>query len=317
MTTDNDYYEQTFNQLERIKKTHRPNTQLDMFADPDQPLDITPKEFWYASDLHNVLGETIFPQKFVSDNNIHQQILTPHDFNAKAFPETPVVQDFKFRDMHVEPINHEYKIKYHTYQNAKDYKLSRYAAASFTRNHGYCLRGAFAHAYFLSGARCDNPTPEQIIPVADKILRINIRKTSAAQEKRLNEVLANLDANYGLFHKEIIPYFFHCDNETLKQKHKLPKSASTNDYLKTPALIARTDAIGNAIARFERTEQNNGTILRDFLYQEMTKARSQVFAQTGKTPENLFSNTSVEQAKNHLQKLETEFVKKFSTQNIR
>ncbi|MFQ6704400.1 MAG: hypothetical protein ACLRFP_04955 [Alphaproteobacteria bacterium] len=310
-------YKIIFDQLNNARQISTPDAQMDLFATPSNTPNMAPTEFWYVSDLHNILGENVIPEKLISGREIFSYIFTPHDFNGKKFPELDAYKKHEFRKTHIDDIHHEFTVGYHKYKNATDYLASRYAAASFIKKSMATHDAVFAYAYFLHGTISDKPNFNEICNISDEILRISSRENVAKYEKQLAGIIKQLGQKHSSFQNRTAPYFFGRTPKEVKARYGISEKQPLNDYLHHTVLDARAIAIESAIARYNRNQYKNNEIFQNFVCDALRNARNELFNKTGRTPELSVTRTSVPRAKTKLQKLETEFVKKFSTQNIR
>lgn len=306
-----------FNALNETKKMFYPDAQPDLFFNQDTCPDFKPIVFWHISDLYNIINTPAIPQELIHGREIFSRILTPHDLNGKKFPELDPNQKYDFRKYHVEQTRRGYTIDYHTYKNAIDYRASEYAIAAFLKPYiRYHQKSIFAYAYFLSNAKYDNPTFDQVNQIAYDILRINARKITAKSEKCLSGVLQRLNQKQRFFYSETTPALFNKDLELLKDIKCIPQTKPINDYLPHIVLDARTKAIDKALADFNRDKHANNETFKYYVCRALKNARIEIFEQTGKLPEDLITKIPVNKVEQELKKLETEFIKKFSTRTI-
>lgn len=306
-----------FNELNKSKKIFYPDRQPDLFFNQYTCPDFKTIVFWHISDLYNIINTPTIPKELIYGNQILSRILTPHDFNEKKFPELDPNQKYDFRKYHIEQTHHGYTIDHHTYKNAIDYKASEYAVASFLKPYiQYGQKYSFAYAYFLSNAKYDTPTFDQINQIAYDILRINARKTTAKSEKCLSGVLQRLNQKQQFFYSETSPVLFNKNIELLKNINGIPQTKPINDYLPHIVLEARTKAIDKALADFNRDKHATNETFEYYVCRALRNARKDIFDQTGKFPEALITKIPVNKVEQNLKKLETEFVEKFSTKTI-
>ena len=309
-----------FNLLDSTRHINRDNQQLDIFTEYNIQHDNKPDdEFWYLSDLHNILGPSIIPTELVFGNQICSKIIVPYDINKKRFPKLTIEQTHDFQKSHSKHIERKIKLNSLPFGNNVDHKVTRYACWSFVKDNPDAL---YAYIYFMIPACWSNASFKEITNITAQYERINARHNISEKERQLGGIIKHLGGAHGLFYHTSTPALFlgHTADE-IKDMYDIPHK--NNDpllnYMSAPLLNAKSNAITKTINRFNAQPTYNHTLnkLHDILCEELRNARNETYKATGFVPEKQIIKFSIDYIQKHKKEKEIIFMQKYANQKIK
>ena len=321
MTVDTKY--DAFHELNKKRqKTSPPDFQLELFQMP--PIDPqTPKsDYWYYSDLHNILGEILFPITPSMQFHAYDRLILPYNIDPsyeKYFPKSRASQ---FYTQHIDRTKRAYKLHSHNpdisdtlLHNAYDTMLSRYACWCFAKD-----RSTFARAYFISPLLKENITFEELQQYSTEYYRIYLRPKVSELENQLSGAIKGTGANFRDFYNQTNPYLFggmtHADVKALNPEY-ISQDDTLLDYMGKHTLRARFCALRRTLDTYRHHPIKTAQTLRNLLIQELSIERGRMIHKAGIAPEQDILSTQVQKVASQLNKIEKQFVKQYATQTIR
>lgn len=313
----NEKYE-IFHKLNCTRQTAAlPDTQLELFQMAPTSNKHEQSDYWFYSDLHNLFSEVIFPTQPSMQVHAYDRLVMPYEIFPKQNPEFTYAQKAQFYDMHIGKINRAYKLGYQIFHNARDIQLSRYACWCFARR---TPNMAFAHTYFLAPLIKEYMTFKEVVQTSNEFQRIYWRKNLSEQETRLSGVIKSLNGNFRDFYNQTSPYLYGgLSSSDIKNKLGIYVSEKETllDYMGLHTLIARNNAIYRAIDTYKHQPNQTLQTLQLLLRYELTSERAKMIQQINHSPEQDFSEKNIKTVKQQLEKIEKEFVQRYSNQSIR
>ena len=310
--------ETIFNKLNLTRHITRDNPQLDIFTEHNAIYGTAPdNEYWLLSDLYNILGEQIIPERLVFGSEICSKIVIPYSINKKIFKEMDVDQRYDFTKHHTERLEHEIQLNNHQYPSHTDHKATRYACWSFVKDNP---NATFARLYFMSCAINPNMQFKQMSSIASEYARIKSRQDLSAADKQLSGIIRQLNGTHNLFYHTITPALFDgFTADQIKEHYNIPPLANDPllNYLNDITLRERTLAITRAINKFYTYKNQNINTLHDIVCEELRDARRRILRTTGHAPENQICKHSIATVEKHRKENELLFVKKYANQKIK
>lgn len=303
-----------FDALNSTRHITRKNPQLDIFAEYELQTSYEPdNEFWYLSDLHNILGPSIIPEPLVFGNEICSKIVIPYNINKKKFKELDTNQKYSFTKQHSERMERTIQLNTRPYPNNIDHKATRYACWSFVKDNP---NATFARLYFI----CTETPFDKMNKIASEYARIHSRQELSTKEHQLAGIIKRMGGTYSLFYHTTTPAMFDgLTADNIKECYNLPpkRNEPLADYLNDITLRARTNAIERTINKFNTYSNQNITKLHDTLCEELRAARRQIVRITGRVPEAQIARHNIAFVEKHRKENELLFIQKYSNQKIR
>ncbi len=301
--------EMIFNKLNETRHTQDENTQYSLFPNAHPDTRDIHAEFWYYSDLHNLLGNIDFP----TSNTPHTMI--GHARNKMHFPKD--VDTIPFFHSHVADAHHEFYLDGTHYKNATDLELSRYACWALSRENPGVI---FARTYFLSPVMENCDTFIDIKNQSYQFARINLRERLKEYEKILAGILNKYGADFSRFnHSMTMGFFYGYSANDLKDYYNIP--SNNNDpianYMGAASLHARICALHNTINKFNQSPIKNRETIYSILHNELIQQRVNTIKSHNTAPEQDIYPTPVSKIEKQLKDTEKKFIEQYSKIKIR
>ena len=274
-------------------------------------------EYWLFSDLYNLFG----PQYVGTHERIIEttgaQINFPHYIKLPktsllGTPKAPTFHVF-FSD-HVMSIINNYHIKEQPEQRidmvaAPDARLSRYACWRLLKQWPNMI---FAQLYFLM----PDATFKNIYDTSYKFSRLYQRQEVTNAEKIVNGIAHSHGASLHKFNQDMHKIFFDLKNlGEFKTNYDI--KGTVFDYMGSQSLMARQQALNNAIKRYDYSNTKTFSAFMDIITKELILARQNMIKRTGRAPENDLSDRTISQILGELKKMERYFINGYAYQSLK
>ena len=176
----------------------------------------------------------------------------------------------------------------------------------------------------------ENMTFKEVVQTSNEFQRIYWRKNLSEQETRLSGVIKSLarlsgvtkslDGIFRDFYNQTSPYLYGgLSSSDIKNKLGvyISEKETLLDYMGLHTLIARNNAIYRAIDTYKHQSNQTLQTLQMLLRYELTSERAKMIQQINRSPEQDFSEKNIKTVKQQLEKIEKQFVQKYSNQSIR
>lgn len=208
--------------------------------------DNTTTEYWWASDLYNILDITTqYPQTTLYDF-AHLHFIKPI-FNKNPNAHVQFERSYP-TDNHTISQQHNYTLNKKTHYNTEDFQLSRYAC--------WCICHAnpnliFQETYFLTS---NTPNQQSFLKTIDTSIqfdRIATREKIKKHEKQLNGILKSCNIKYNKFYDELYCTLFGGHTlQNIRNSYKLPQKESVLNYMNYKTLQLFCNAISSIIFKY-------------------------------------------------------------------
>ncbi len=306
-----------FETLNKKKQHPCATSQFELFPELCADTDPTNTDYWYYSDLHNLFSPDHMPLEPNMNVHVWQNLVMPVPQKSKrSFPQlTPTTLDFY--NQHTATIRHEYSIGQTKFKNAKDLKISRYAAWCLCRQNPYMI---FARTYFISPAISENLTFQEICHYSYQFARVYLRQQLSARERIFNAIIHKLHGNHSILNQISTNAMFDGINirelKNINSIQNKPHDPLSN-YMGAATLNARTTAINNTIKRFDLSKIKTIDTLYEILYDELTHQRIKTTNDIGIRPSNDIFPTNVSQIQSQLMRTERDFILKYANKHVK
>lgn len=265
-------------------------------------------DYWYYTDLYNLFSHPMFDPE-----NMHEHVY-------QKFDTTPAhankIAPYDFFKSHAITYSHKYTINsphppYNTItKNGADIKLSRYACYCLFRDTPSLI---FTRTYFMM----PNTDFKTIYETSYRFARIYQRKKLSETERTLSGILKKLDANIALFQYETTRTFFgEYTIDDIRNAYSLPTNTPIADNMGAISLHARRHAIDTAIKKFDYAHTRDFRSFSMIVHNELRIARNKMISEYKFPPEKDIHKTSIKSVESEYKKLEQQFIKTYTTQNI-
>lgn len=282
---------------------HHITTEATLFAPQT-----TTTEYWLYTDLYNLFSHPMFDPE-----NMYEHTYQTFDTTPARQQKIPPIEFFQSHNVlyhHKYTINSPHPPYAPITKNGTDIKLSRYACFCLFRSKPNLI---FTRTYFMM-PEADFKT---VYETSYRFARIYQRQKLRESERRLSGVLKQLDANHALFQHETARTFFgDRTSEHIRDAYQLPNSTPIADNMGAIALHARRTAIDNAIHKFDFAHTRDLRSFTTILHNELRAARNKMILEYKMPPEKDIHKTPIKSVESEYKKLEQQFIKQFSTQNI-
>ncbi len=301
------------------QKKQRPcaTNQFELFPELCADTDPTNTDYWYYSDLYNLFGPAYTPIEPNMNVHVWQNLVMPTPQKSKrSFPQLASTT-LDFYNQHIATIRHEYTIGKTKFKNAKDLKVSRYAAWCLCRQNPYMI---FARTYFISPAISENLSFQEICRHSYQFARIYLRQQLSSREKTFNAIIHNLHGDHNTLNQISTNAMF--DGISIRELKNInhiqnkPHDPLSN-YMGAATLNARTIAIDNTIRRFNQSNIKTIDALCEILYDELTHQRIKTTTDTGIRPTNDIFSIHISQVQSLLMRTERDFILKYSDTRVK
>ncbi|MDE6478119.1 MAG: hypothetical protein K2L94_02615 [Alphaproteobacteria bacterium] len=272
-------------------------------------------ECWYYSDINNLYN--IQPDQ---DQPSHTQTLAAMLNNPTVSKDATRI--FRGADiptvnmhrMHVQHIHHDYTITTglcpRQVYNGHDLDMSRYACwALMNAQHG--IPAIFAQTYFLY----PDVTYERLCALTNEFTRIPARRELAQVEKIMAGILYRTGTKIPLFNQMVHQTLFaDITVPTIKQHYRIPIKSSDplSNYMGTLGLMAKTTALQNTIAEYDRRDRVYSDMLMQIVAHQLRKQRAHMINKYGVRPEQNIHTTPVSKVSTHLNQAIRQFSKNYA-----
>ena len=313
---EKDNFTQTIQALNSCRHRISDNHEPSLFEDPST---INTAEYWFASDLYNILPRIILNMSediptqlynLANTKQIHSilsaQNNAPHFYNIIHQNSQTIKRDYSLRH----PSRQFIKIK-----NGNDTRLSRFACFTLAYNTKHSTTAHLAMAYFMS----PGATPAQIIQTTDDIERASERIRCKNLEKTMCAIITNTSKTpIGVIYNKMHNIFM--DNiapETIRYAYNITDTSPITNYMSTTALRMRNNAIARAISRLDRIPKHNRHTFTNILLEEISNARQALLRQSGHAPEVQIITTHIKTCQQALTNTRLNFIAKHILDDIR
>lgn len=273
-------------------------------------------EYWLFSDLYNIFGYSYMG----AHQNITDTIRSTIKFSD--FQKLPIKNSenvlrapdfYNFYTGHATLIVNNYDIGGPNgiirKQNGPDAKLTRYACWSIMKQWSNMI---FPQLYFIM----PNTEFNTLYDAAYKFSRIHQRDELARAEKTVNGIAYRNNANMRQFNAAMHRAFFYTtDLDSIKDAYDI--HGTIFDYMGARSLMARQNALNEAIQKFNTNPKMSFRTFSDILYQELVNSRVKMIRNTNRSPENDISHKSISKLSRELKGMEQVFINKYAFQSLR
>lgn len=285
-------------------------TQPSLFPDTESEKN-TSTTGWMYSDLHNLFGENIFPQKPSFSAHIWQNMVMPRPTNStRGFPQLENT-NIDFYNNHVVQITHPYTLDNHYFKNAKDFKLSPYACWCMSRKNPYMI---FARTYFISPIIDPNMTFDTMNAWCYQFARVHLREQLSRYTKKLNGLLYKHGVNFHDFSEQNTIALFNETPATIRNKNALNThdKRPLADYMGSMLLFYKQEILQNIIKAITQEDFITHQEIFDIAYNEFSAIRTKFITEMGIDPIRDITHTPIQQIQSILMQKERDFINKYA-----
>ena len=307
---------ETFNSLNNNKHHIIQDGQFSLFPEIQSNTPKQDSEFWYFSDIYNIYNDEYAPTYNLDMNKmIQQNLVKPKIISAKKIELTPCTPDF-FNN-HTAQVKHTFKMGATEYKKANDLQLSRYAC--------WCLAktiqdNMFSYTYFMSPIIQENITFKDLGYISYQFARVQQRAILTKLNQRFNGAINTFNGTPAALNTKKLQSFF--DNlypQSLKYTHGINDTKSSIlDYMGANSMGYLIDGLYTTL--FTANQPNKCRNIYQFeqlMHNNLTNARREMINTTGTKPENDIHKTNIATVQSELNRIETEFIKKYANTKLR
>lgn len=265
----------------------------------------TKTEYWWASDLYNILNPTPYHQQTTLYDFTHQNFIKPiFKKNKNSYPEFETVYP---DDNHISDQRNNYILNGKQYQKSLDFQLSRYAC--------WCICHAnpkyiFQETYFLTSTLPEQQSFRNIMETSIEFERIAIRESIKKYEKQLNGIIKSNNANFDRFYNNLYQTLFGGHSlQSIRDSYNLPPKESVLNYMNNKTLQVYYTALYNTIEKYNTCR--TPISLSSLTHNEFMNARIDGLNKHGCIPECSILNTHIKQIQKQYNNAIKNFVKQF------
>ena len=307
---------ETFDSLNNTRHRIIQDGQFSLFPKMQSNTPKQDSEFWYFSDIYNIYNDEYAPTYNLDMNKMVQQnLVKPKIASAKKIELTPCTPDF-FNN-HTVQVKHTFKMGATEYKKANDLQLSRYAC--------WCLAktiqdNMFSYTYFMSPIIQENITFKDLGYISYQFARVQQRAILTKLNQRFNGIIKTFNGTPATLNiKKLQSFFDNLYPQSLKYTHGINDTKSSIlDYMGANSMGYLIDGLYTTL--FTANQPNKCRNIYQFeqlMHNNLTNARREMINTTGTKPENDIHKINIATVQSELNRIETEFIKKYANTKLR
>ena len=307
---------ETFDSLNNTRHRIIQDGQFSLFPKMQSNTPKQDSEFWYFSDIYNIYNDEYAPTYNLDMNKMVQQnLVKPKIASAKKIELTPCTPDF-FNN-HTVQVKHTFKMGATEYKKANDLQLSRYTC--------WCLAktiqdNMFSYTYFMSPIIQENITFKDLGYISYQFARVQQRAILTKLNQRFNGIIKTFNGTPATLNiKKLQSFFDNLYPQSLKYTHGINDTKSSIlDYMGANSMGYLIDGLYTTL--FTANQPNKCRNIYQFeqlMHNNLTNARREMINTTGTKPENDIHKINIATVQSELNRIETEFIKRYSNTKLR